>query len=137
MPSIAENKSADKPQTPTSPKSGQSELRITALGYECGPGWLGWQKTDPPDPQQVEACRAFLQLCERTKTRRVGSYGLKHVIERAVNNYVSNGACLQACRDLGIPAPQIFRRPYGPGGPYGRVAVSLRSVRRIAKELGL
>jgi hypothetical protein len=97
--------------------------------------WLG--KDRPPDPQQVEACRDFLKRCERTKTGRVGSYSLKHVIERAVKKYVSNGACLQACRDLGIPAPQIFRSPYGPGSPYGWVAVSLRSVRRIAKELGL
>jgi hypothetical protein len=122
---------------PKNGERGYPQLRITAHGYECGPRWIGWQETDPPDPQEVEACRAFLQLCERTKTGRVGSYWLKHVIEQAVNNYVSNGACLQACRDLGIPAPQIFRSPYGPGGPNGRVAVSLRSIRRIAKGLGL
>jgi hypothetical protein len=123
-----------KRQEQSSRRDHQREVtRITALGYRVGPGWFGWSETNPPDPQQVEACRQFLSLCTRTKTGRVHSYWLKHQIERAVNTYVSNGACLQACSDLGIAAPRAAKatRPT----PYGWVAVSLPSVRSVVKSL--
>jgi hypothetical protein len=83
-----------------------------------------------PEPGEVAICRKFLAQCERTRTGRIGSYGLKHMVERTEGTYVSNGALLQACRDLGIRADQITSGVHR--SPNGMVAVSRRSVRRLS-----
>jgi|SRR5579863_2182284 len=88
-----------------------------------------WPPAGPPDPEEVSVCKAFLGRCERTKIPRVGSYGLKHIIERWAGKYVSNGACIQAALDLGLVV-----RPYGPGNPNARLGVSRRSVLGVATE---
>lgn len=49
--------------------------------------------------EQVEAARAWIRRnCAKRKTINAhnGSYRLKHVIEDAVNLYISNGACIAA-----------------------------------------
>jgi hypothetical protein len=49
--------------------------------------------------EQVEASRAWIRMnCVKRKTINalIGSYSLKHVIEDAVNLYISNGACIAA-----------------------------------------
>jgi hypothetical protein len=101
------------------------------------PGEPGQRDTAPPRGE-VDLCRAFLARCERTKTGRYNSYSLKHVIERAVSDYVSNGACIQAAVELGIRADPAFHG-YGLFGafrtrhpPNAWIGVSKRSVRRVA-----
>jgi hypothetical protein len=83
---------------------------------------------EPPDPRQVDLCRQFLSQCARTKTGRISSYALKHVIERwaAAQNpqddYVSNGAAIRAALELGLVVSPNPRR-----SPNAMVGVSVRS----------
>jgi hypothetical protein len=56
----------------------------------------------PPKESEVEACISFFNLCQPTKGGRVYSYWLKHVIENWAGSYVSNGACIEAARRLGL-----------------------------------
>lgn len=83
----------------------------------------------PPDPAQVATAQAYLQTLPRAEkggSRWPGSYGLKHLAERwgaehGMQEYVSNGALIQAARDLGIPLRA------GPNGsPNARVGVRPR-----------
>ena len=63
------------------------------------------QKEVNTDPSEVQICRTWLQQFARPKRIKkddcIGSYGLKHEIERRVGQYVSNGACIQAAIELG------------------------------------
>jgi hypothetical protein len=54
---------------------------------------------------------------------------LKHVIERWASSYVSNGACIEAARQLGLALR-------GPSGPSLNcfIGVSRRSVSQVRKE---
>jgi hypothetical protein len=93
-------------------------------------------------PAHVEACRVFLSRCKPTKTAGIGSYGLKHLIEK-VTGYVSNGACIRAALDLGLKVIPAHR---GYGIIEGRffcskplnawIYVSRRSVRTAMRLLG-
>ena len=109
-------------------KGSQPTMKTDANGIITGT-----RPTRESSPDQVRICRAFLERCERTKTGRIGSYGLKHVIERAAGEYVSNGACIQAAVDLGIVTRPID--PYN-GSPNAWIGVSRRSVRRVAHGSG-
>ncbi len=79
--------------------------------YAHGFRWTGDSLGDRReiDPGQVEICRRFLSACKPSKKAGVGSYGLKHVVERWASEYVSNGACIQAAIDLGLPVVPQFR----------------------------
>ncbi len=107
-------------------------MEIDAIGIVIGIVTTK-RETHIINSNQVRICRAFLERCERTKTGRIGSYGLKHVIERAAGEYVSNGACIQAAVDLGIVATPI--EPHT-GNPNAWIGVSRRSVRRVAHGSG-
>jgi hypothetical protein len=59
-----------------------------------------------PSPTQLDDCKQWL-LTYAKKTRRpdgkcLNSYYLKHVVERAVGHYISNGALIQAAIALGF-----------------------------------
>lgn len=58
-----------------------------------------------PQEDQVQACMAWLQQYatpRKTVNERIGSYGLKHVVERqAPGGYVTNGALIEAVCRLG------------------------------------
>ena len=48
---------------------------------------------------EIDACRKWIvDRCQQRKTinRRLGSYGLKHLIENDAGVYVSNGSCIAA-----------------------------------------
>lgn len=65
-----------------------------------------------PDP--IEVCRKWIrENCAQRSTFnwKVSSYGLKHRIERAVNMYISNEACIAAFLLEG------FRKLRVDGGP--------------------
>ena len=64
-----------------------------------------------PSPPQVDDCKQWL-LTYAKKTRRpdgkrLNSYYLKHVVERAVGHYISNGALIQAAIALGFECSLI------------------------------
>jgi len=85
----------------------------------------------PVDEDQVRVCVEFLKQCERTKTGRMHSYGLKHMIEHWSERkgdipYVSNGACIEAARRLGLV---LLVQQEGPNAFLG---VSQRSVLHTA-----
>lgn len=65
-----------------------------------------------------DCCRA-LAVAKRTKRPTTGSYGLKHAVERLVENYVSNGALICAAIALGFA---IKRH-----APNATIGVSLRA----------
>lgn len=70
---------------------------------------------------EVAICRAFLAKCKPTVQTRWNSFDLKCLIDRAAGKWVSNGACIQAALDLGLPIK--------PGhGTRTRIGVTRRSV---------
>jgi hypothetical protein len=60
---------------------------------------------DMPSRIQVEACKQWLMKFAKKKHlprgKRLNSYYLKHVVEDAIEQYVSNGAFIQAAVELG------------------------------------
>jgi hypothetical protein len=85
---------------------------------------------NPPDEEQICICTEFFRLCQPTKTGRRHSYGLKHVIESWARNtgrgvYVSNGACIEAARLLGLVVMAADQ------GPNCFIGVSTRSIRKL------
>jgi hypothetical protein len=78
-------------------------------------GIRNWQNSDttPPRLEEIAMCREWItQFCTPRKTpNRFRSYGLKHMVERYFstdkrNEYVSNGAFIQAAIDCGFePIP--------------------------------
>jgi hypothetical protein len=108
---------------------------LCAEGYSCRDAAYHAKERDylrhPDGVDQVATALAFLRLCERTKTPRQGSYGLKHVAERwgeATDRapYVSNGALIVAALAL-----DLVVEPHGYGSPNAIVGVARRSVDRL------
>lgn len=57
------------------------------------------QSINPPNSTEIELCREWLRrktIPTKTENRNMGSYGWKHVVEKDMNHYVSNGAFIQA-----------------------------------------
>lgn len=58
----------------------------------------------PPNEKEVKLCMSWLEKFAKPASmrfRRMGSYGLKHVVERWSGIYVSNGAFILAAHHLG------------------------------------
>lgn len=99
---------------------------LTPSGYRWGRDanrYDWWART----PQRTfelqfdDACRVLMSA-ERVKVPTVGSYGLKHVVERLVHNYISNGAVICAALALGFSVK--------PGGePNALIGVSRKTLR--------
>jgi hypothetical protein len=49
------------------------------------------------------------------KTPTAGSYGMKHVVEEAIGEYITNGELIAAALMAGYP----MGRPYGPNADFG------------------
>lgn len=98
-------------------------LRIDSSGVRR----RGEESGNPPDERQVEVCRRFLSRCERTKHPHLHSYGLKHVVEGWADEYVSNGALIEAARREHI-AFAVARS----GDPNAMLCLSKHSVRARA-----
>jgi hypothetical protein len=77
---------------------------LTAFGLATGfPGFESERAALVGALDQVAACMALLADAPRTRRPRVGSYGLKHAMERALGRYVSNGSVIAAALLAGIP----------------------------------
>lgn len=67
-----------------------------------------------PDQIQVELCEAVLATIKKRVNinRRISSYKAKHIVERHISTYISNGALIQAAInqgfDLYISSPNAF-----------------------------
>ncbi len=78
----------------------------------------GYRWSQPPYPytaivpEQVEIAKQFLAQCEVAERFGLGSYGLKHDIEKAMGHYVTNGATITAAIELGIRCEPAFRSRY-------------------------
>lgn len=60
----------------------------------------------PPSEEEVNVCKSWITSYAKraNKIKRadcIDSYSLKHIIERDTGEYVSNGACIKAAKDLG------------------------------------
>jgi hypothetical protein len=53
-------------------------------------------------PQQIAVAIAALKKCQKTKQPTIGSYSLKHIVERAVGTYIANGDLIVAALHLGF-----------------------------------
>lgn len=102
-----------------------AEGLVYTFGDKHEPGLVGGERVgvprvvlgpstniNPPEASQVEAARVFLRKYGiQTKTVRkiLGSYGWKHVAEKQMGEYISNGAFILAAVLEGIKvAPQPF-----------------------------
>jgi hypothetical protein len=78
-----------------------------------------------PSALEIRRCEDWLRENSRMITKKVyrgsTSYGWKHVVEFD-KSYVSNGAFLQACVNMGVPVVQ--QRSNGRGELNGYVALS-------------
>jgi hypothetical protein len=67
---------------------------------------------DVPSPTQIEACKKWLlKYAKKKRLPRdmcLGSYHLKHVVEDAIGQYVTNGALIQAAIELGFQYSSII-----------------------------
>ena len=111
---------------------------VDAHGFRWAEDGLGARREIAPD--QVEICRKFLSQCEPTQRAGVGSYGLKHIIERAAGSYISNGSCIAAAIDLGFrvaPAHSGYNlfagKFWNPRPVNGWVHISRPSVRKVSQ----
>lgn len=81
------------------------EYFITANGLSNKRGVL------PPN-SEIEICKLWINRFARPKRgwSSKHSYGLKHVVERWADEYVCNGAFIQAAVDLGYKISRISGR---------------------------
>jgi hypothetical protein len=79
---------------------------------------------------QFITASAWLARIGRIQTinRRFGSYGLKHICERAMNRYVSNGVFIAAAIHAGF-AVYRYRDEYGRTGPNCAFNMSTADIR--------
>ncbi|WP_182375311.1 hypothetical protein [Pseudomonas putida] len=75
---------------------------------------------------EFDDCCRVLATAKRVKTPTVGSYGLKHTVERLVGNYISNGALICAAIALGFTTKH--------SGPNVLVGVSMQTWRAWQKQ---
>lgn len=88
------------------------------------------ERTDPPDPRQVEICKAWIKVWadpRRTINRRAHSYSLKHDVESQAGDYIPNGAFIKAALELGF---QMEERP-----PNAVFNMSLARLRRHQRRM--
>jgi hypothetical protein len=72
--------------------------------------------------EPILTAMAALRKCDKTKHATIGSYSLKHIIERAVGRYIANGDVVVAAIALGF-----FVKPsYGPNVGIGVRCADLR-----------
>ena len=86
---------------------------LTPFGIE-GPGtFQTTEKFDADCMHQIEDCINWLspKTTQPKINRKVTSYAIKHIIEREMKTYVSNGCLIAAVIHLGIPYKRIAGTP--------------------------
>lgn len=111
---------------------GRRATVLTAFGFEdlapSEPGVGG----GAPDPGEVARARQWIKThCRRSRLgwAELSSYGLKHVCERAMGRYVSNGAFILAAQELGV---RVERIDTGPNALVGLTLPRKRTGARLA-----
>ena len=59
---------------------------------------------------EVNLCRDFMRVFMRPDKKGIGSYRLKHIIEKHFNKYISNGAAIVAALREGHKVGRMQRR---------------------------
>jgi hypothetical protein len=92
----------------------QKEPTLTPLGIE-GPGTFTCDNPDFDDDyiRQINTCINWLKgkKLKKTLNKNISSYGIKHILERELDTYVSNGCFIAAVIHLGIPYYRIPESP--------------------------
>jgi len=86
-----------------------------------------------PRASHVALCVEFLSQCEPTSRATSGSvflgtYGLKHIIERWAGDYILEQECVLAARQLGLVLVELWSE-----GSYG-VGLTQKSVARMGNQ---
>src|SRR5713226_1791771 len=92
---------------------GNSHKKYQRVILQDGFGFrkYGVDEKEAPARNEVDACKQW--LLKYAKKRRLtedtclSSYYMKHVVERAVGHYVSNGAFIQAAVELGFEHSRV------------------------------
>jgi hypothetical protein len=75
------------------------------------------KRKEQPDVRQVELCKKFIlehgRKLKNVSKRNGTTYMWKHVAEKVVGEYITNGAFIQAAIELGFTVKQIPGRPTG------------------------
>jgi len=101
------------------------------------PNGRNWYSPDRPEDWRDEdlamvcLCRVYFLQAKVTKLPRVGSYGLKHCIERHFKvdghrSYVHNGFCIVAAMALGFPVHAVRWNDLN-----CRIGISIRSISHL------
>jgi len=77
--------------------------------------------TDPRFVLEFDDCCRALATAKRIKTPTVGSYGLKHAVERLMGTYISHGALICAAIAMGFTTKRY--------APNALIGLSLRTDR--------
>lgn len=68
-------------------------------------GSEGFDKVSPIDSSEIQLCKEWIKKWitkRKTINIKKGSYGLKHVVEKSSNTYISNGAFIKAALEMGF-----------------------------------
>jgi hypothetical protein len=84
---------------------------------------------DDWNDQKILAAIAALRRCETARSPTINSYAMKHLVERAIGQYLSNGDIICACVFLGFPV-KSWEDDY----PNVMIGVATRDLRRLARE---
>ena len=110
----------------------EKEPTLTPFGIE-GPRTYHSKDPNfyPDDIEQIETCIEWLKRREISKriNYATGSYGIKHIVEKEFNTYVSNGCFIAAVIHLGIPYSTSKRTK-----PNIYVAISTKEIRKYLEE---
>jgi hypothetical protein len=90
---------------------------------------FGDRPADEPEIEQVNAAAQFIEAhCAHTvRTRNHSSYGWKHIAERFIGHYITNGAFIAAAALLGYKL-----KPSRPGSP--NVDLAMRPATEALRE---
>jgi len=104
----------------------QAEPTLTAVDIEGPNTFHTDDKFDQDYLKQIETCIEWLKTKAVTSkmNRKTSSYGIKHILERALHTYVSNGCFIAAVISLGIPYEKI------PDSPNIFVTISYKELKR-------
>jgi hypothetical protein len=90
-----------------------AEPTLTPFGIEGPNTFHTDDKFDQDYINQIETCIEWLnsRTVSKKMNRNISSYGIKHILERELHTYVSNGCFIAAVISLGIPYEKIPDSP--------------------------
>ena len=89
------------------------EPTLTPFGIEGQNTFHSDDKFDQDYIKQLQTCIDWLKekVVDNQMNRKTSSYGIKHIIERELDTYVSNGCFIAAVISLNIPYEKVPDSP--------------------------